>query len=135
MGNCDAHLGVLGASKSIFFLKFVIFFFLKVVPSAFGVKRHPFFFLGWRRIPKKISSSADSSDESEQPKDVQAEAERVFKTVPNDTMPIQVLALQKTYPGIDGNPPKKAVKKVSFAVDDCSSFGILGHNGTFEILF
>jgi len=47
-------------------------------------------------------------------------------------MPIQVLALQKTYPGIDGNPPKRAVKKVTFAVDDCSSFGILGHNGIFK---
>lgn len=92
------------------------------------MKKHPLFFVGCGRKPAKVF--ADSSEELDnQPKDILAETERVFQTVPNDSMPIQVLALQKTYPGIDGNPPKRAIKKVTFGVDDCSSFGILGHNG------
>lgn len=37
--------------------------------------------------------------------------------------------LRKVYPGLDGNPPKVAVKTVTFGVEDSTCMGILGHNG------
>lgn len=53
----------------------------------------------------------------------------VFSKVPNSELAIQVLNIRKSYPAVDGNKPKLAVKGVSFGVPDSSCFGILGHNG------
>jgi ABC-type multidrug transport system ATPase subunit len=43
--------------------------------------------------------------------------------------------LKKTYPSRDGNPPKSAVKGVSFGVKANSSHGILGHNGAGKVRY
>ena len=58
---------------------------------------------------------------------MQAERKRVFAG--EHEYAIQVKNLRKVYPAADGNPPKIAVKGVSFGVDKNSCLGILGHNG------
>ena len=48
---------------------------------------------------------------------------------------IQVLNLKKVYPANGENPPKIAVKGISFGVKYGQCLGILGHNGGFFFLF
>ncbi len=57
-----------------------------------------------------------------------AERKRMFEPHATEENCVQVLNLKKVYPSIDGNPPKIAVKGVSFGVKERSCMGILGHN-------
>eukprot|EP01114_Cavostelium_apophysatum_P009754 TRINITY_DN2300_c0_g1_i1.p1 TRINITY_DN2300_c0_g1~~TRINITY_DN2300_c0_g1_i1.p1 ORF type:complete len:1800 (+),score=493.64 TRINITY_DN2300_c0_g1_i1:225-5624(+) len=98
----------------------------QVLPSGWGIKKHPLFFLGFKKHHAKDDLI---NDDYQGPVDVEAERQKVFVKVPNDDLGIQVLNIRKVYPAADGNPPKIAVKGASFGVENCSSFGILGHNG------
>eukprot|EP01117_Protostelium_nocturnum_P005789 TRINITY_DN2086_c0_g1_i1.p1 TRINITY_DN2086_c0_g1~~TRINITY_DN2086_c0_g1_i1.p1 ORF type:complete len:977 (-),score=310.06 TRINITY_DN2086_c0_g1_i1:119-3049(-) len=103
----------------------------QVVPSGWGVPKHPLFFLGFGKHKKeteKALSSLGSEDDNKIPQDV-AEAKRKVFSKEGENYGVRVMDLKKVYPGIDGNPPKKAVKGVSFGVPKSSCLGVLGHNG------
>jgi len=96
----------------------------QVVPSGWGVKKHPLFFLGFGK-----RAFVDTSDFKIDPakQDVIAERDRVHGR--EDETAVRVLDLRKVYPPMDGNPPKVAVQGVSFGVEQNSCLGVLGHNG------
>jgi len=98
----------------------------QVVPSGTGVKRHPLFFLGF----KKAVSGEYMNEVTDQrlPSDVLEEKNRVFEDR-GSSYRIKAMNLKKVYPGIDGNPPKVAVNGLSFGIGPNSCLGILGPNG------
>ncbi|KAF2070624.1 hypothetical protein CYY_008063 [Polysphondylium violaceum] len=103
----------------------------EVLPSDYGVKRHPLFFLQKSFWKGKDESKIEKVQvkpvlEGEGP-DVQAERTRILN-LPN-LMALEVLDLNKVYPAQAGAPEKLAVKSLALAVDQGICFGFLGPNG------
>lgn len=101
----------------------------QVVPSGWGVKKHPLFFLGYGKHLESEETLDESVDTSDMPEDVSKEQKAVFKKKAKKRYQVLVKNIKKVYPSVDGNPPKTAVKGVSFGVKKNSCMGILGHNG------
>eukprot|EP01118_Nematostelium_gracile_P008164 TRINITY_DN2698_c0_g1_i3.p1 TRINITY_DN2698_c0_g1~~TRINITY_DN2698_c0_g1_i3.p1 ORF type:complete len:600 (+),score=136.61 TRINITY_DN2698_c0_g1_i3:37-1800(+) len=99
----------------------------RVVPSGWGVKKHPLFFLGFGKHQRKFDEISEEIDPDE-PSDVMNERKSIFKREV-ETLGICVKNLRKIYPSRDGNPPHLAVRGVTFGVEKNSCLGILGHNG------
>lgn len=115
-----------------FFFHWVVIMLLwiyleQVVPSSWGVKKHPLFFLK-KKEEKKEDVPTEDQLENEAP-DIQAERQRVFEAGSESKYGILVRNIRHVFPAADGNPPKVALKGVSFGVEYNSCFGILGHNG------
>ena len=108
------------------FIMMILWIYLEqVVPSTWGVKKHPLFFLGYGK--HKNSQKIPENSQENLPDDVLNEKNRVFDENCKD--PIRVLNLRKVYQDPDGGVPKVAVKGVSFGVSENSCLGVLGHNG------
>lgn len=58
--------------------------------------------------------------------DVLKEQRSAFKKKAKKRYQVLVKNIRKVYPSVDGNPPKVAVKGVSFGVKKNSCLGILG---------
>lgn len=90
----------------------------QVIPSAFGVSKHPLFFLS--ALSRNKSSSSRVEPEATElelrlPDDVQAEKDLVSRLEPdNKDYAIIVKNLKKIFPASDGNPAKVAVDGISF---------------------
>ncbi|KAF6264708.1 hypothetical protein COO60DRAFT_1482014 [Scenedesmus sp. NREL 46B-D3] len=127
----------------------------QVFASGTGNRRHPLFFLeglrGWLRGGKgrqpRAASVVSSSSmlrvaatssaaggagccrAAEEPEDVAAERLRVEGLADYEANPIVVRHLNKTYPGLDGQPPKLAVRTLNLGIERGECFGLLGPNG------
>ncbi|PRP80817.1 ABC transporter A family member 2 isoform 2 [Planoprotostelium fungivorum] len=101
----------------------------QVVPSVWGVAKHPLWFLKRRGRDRTHEAISLLSEDSQLAPDIAEAKKKAFQADTNHSYGIRVCDLQKTYPSIDGNPPKYAVKGVSFAVPKSSCLGVLGHNG------
>ena len=117
----------------------------QVYASGSGVKRHPLFFLEClapkqprascvAHIPAmRLSGVRHSAPElavpmESEPADVRSCREIALATSPNDAA-IVAHGLSKTYPGMDGAPPKVACRELSVAIPAGECFGLLGPNG------
>jgi ABC-type multidrug transport system ATPase subunit len=149
LDNLDDPLVNLAAVYGWFFFHWVVLMGLwwyldQVLPSAWGVKKHPLFFLGKTHASSHVHTQDILStgpehtkgaydDGTPLPPDVQKEVDAAF--LPLDSQSdnykegVVVQGMRKVYPGRDGNPPKSAVKGVSFVVEKQSCLGLLGHNG------
>jgi ABC-type multidrug transport system ATPase subunit len=99
----------------------------QVIPSGIGIKKHPLFFLGFKK-EKDIDISPET-DNKKIPDDVKYENEKVLEVDAKEKYSILVQNIRKVYPSVDNNPPKVAVKGISFGVETNVCLGILGHNG------
>lgn len=112
----------------------VLWWYLEqVVPSEWGVAKHPLFFLKWFGIGKSKEEPSSYEKLENMPPDVSAESRRVFDPESQNDYAVRVLEMKKTYPSIDGNPPKTAVKNISFGVQHNTCHGILGHTGAGKV--
>jgi ABC-type multidrug transport system ATPase subunit len=119
----------------------------QVYASGSGVKRHPLFFLEClepkaprtscvSHIPAMrlsgLSSGARNSEYAvpmdDEPPDVRSCREIALATPPQAAA-IVAHGLSKTYPGMDGAPPKVACRELSVAIPAGECFGLLGPNG------
>jgi ABC-type transport system involved in cytochrome c biogenesis ATPase subunit len=86
------------------------------------------------RIPRFSMGRVSAADEDvvvaldDAPPDVAACREHAFATPPEATA-ILARGLAKTYPGMDGAPPKVACRELSVAIPAGECFGLLGPNG------
>ena len=113
-----------------------------IIPSEFGVPKHPLFPLIYlRNLYKKMRNINDEEEEvvtllngqkmsvevedEEEDKDVRDERRRVFENnIPSDS-PVVITNLRKQYSGSD----KVAVKNLCFHIEKGECFGLLGPNG------
>jgi len=72
-------------------------------------------------------SKAVSGGRDDEAADVKAERERAEAGGGNQA--VRVLNFHKVFPASGANPPKVAVRDLSFAVNKNECFGLLGHNG------
>jgi ABC-type multidrug transport system fused ATPase/permease subunit len=105
----------------------------QVVPTQWGVSKQPLFFLGFSREKKIRPYDAKKTHSNNEPRDVADEHDRAMHA---DVRHFGIVAqeLGKTFPPVDKNPPKVAVKEVSFAVEKRGCVGILGHNGAGKVI-
>jgi len=124
--NSAVNLGAVYGFLIVEWIVMMLFwvYLQQVVPSGWGVKKHPLFFLGFGK--RSLNDTSDFKIDPEK-HDVIAERDRVHQH--EDPNAVRVLDLRKVYPALDGNPPKVAVQGVSFGVDQNSCLGVLGHNG------
>eukprot|EP01023_Acetabularia_acetabulum_P005392 TRINITY_DN12195_c0_g1_i1.p1 TRINITY_DN12195_c0_g1~~TRINITY_DN12195_c0_g1_i1.p1 ORF type:complete len:655 (+),score=81.99 TRINITY_DN12195_c0_g1_i1:604-2568(+) len=115
----------------------------QVLDSGTGVRKHALFFLDYcrrnkREVTIEIESARSSLRQGEHSEayldlteDVQREKSRVEALTPEqlEHTSIVVNNLRKTFPAMDGNPEKKAVRQLTLAVDKGEVFGLLGPNG------
>eukprot|EP01119_Soliformovum_irregulare_P016146 TRINITY_DN4639_c1_g1_i1.p1 TRINITY_DN4639_c1_g1~~TRINITY_DN4639_c1_g1_i1.p1 ORF type:complete len:1195 (-),score=473.31 TRINITY_DN4639_c1_g1_i1:27-3611(-) len=97
----------------------------QVVPSNFGVPKHPLFFLGFG---KKANH-----ENTERPVNVGEDVNREFDLAYDDAkssdFAIQARNLTQVFKGLDRREPKVAVDKAAFVLEKSTCLGILGHNG------
>ncbi|KAG0620187.1 hypothetical protein M758_4G196700 [Ceratodon purpureus] len=128
------------------------FYLDQVVSSDNGIRKHPLFFLNFKRKDKTKGGPALSSSLSRkysgrskslshiEAEDLKSKADRPdvarerdqvksLAANPSAEYPIVCDNLKRVYPARDGNPPKYAVKGFSLAVPKGECFGILGPNG------
>ncbi len=126
----DLHNPVVNMQDLYFFLIvewFIIFltwvYLVQVVPSSWGVKKHPLFFLGYG----KEAIDVVPAEEMQLTQDVKEEAEKVTS---GNEFAIRVKNFRKVYP-TEGhwNSSKVAVEGITFGVNEHTCFGILGPNG------
>ncbi|EFA86292.1 hypothetical protein PPL_00079 [Heterostelium album PN500] len=118
-----------------FIIESIIFLILalyleEVLPSDYGVKRHPLFFLkpSYWRGDKVVVAPIDLNPTMEgEPADVAEERRRVMET--KELLALEVLDLNKVYPAQGGAKRKVAVKALALGVDQGICFGFLGPNG------
>ena len=60
------------------------------------------------------------------------ERDKSFETDQAD-VELRVCDLRKVHPGVDGYPPKVAIKGISFRAHKNMCIGILGHNGAGKV--
>lgn len=106
----------------------------RVYDTGLGSNEHPLFFL--RRFKKKRESSTQAGQDDDQGLSVPVEASDVLEernraeTVTDFASNVLVTrGARKTYPAVDGAPPKTACENLSFAVSNHECFGFLGPNG------
>jgi ABC-type multidrug transport system ATPase subunit len=118
-------------------------YFDQVLPSASSVRRHPLFFLGFKRAEhaksgvtaKKKHGEAKGDDaeidlSSPVPEDIAHEQSRVRALMDGEQSQVRgivVSHLDKVYPGT--NPPVHAVRDLSFVARMNEVTGIIGGNG------
>mmetsp|Transcript_33634 Transcript_33634/g.74460 ORF Transcript_33634/g.74460 Transcript_33634/m.74460 type:complete len:1035 (+) Transcript_33634:121-3225(+) len=144
----DAKNGML-ATWGIFLVEWPIFmllgwYFEQVISTGNGIKRHPLFFLEWcwRKKQHDMGSGRRSLEAAAPPHssltvkgpggemaDVAAERARVEGLTDVSNTPIVIKDLAKTYPGLDGGKPKRAVRNLTMAIERGECFGLLGPNG------
>lgn len=113
----------------------------QVLPSSWGVKKHPLFMFGFGKHRSEVLSDSLETRRwvmslfltCSLPADVQAEKHRVLAKEKDENFSIQVQNIRKVYPAFGGNSSKVAVKGVSFGVEHNSCLGILGHNGKCQV--
>eukprot|EP01114_Cavostelium_apophysatum_P020991 TRINITY_DN7191_c0_g1_i5.p1 TRINITY_DN7191_c0_g1~~TRINITY_DN7191_c0_g1_i5.p1 ORF type:complete len:1762 (+),score=405.22 TRINITY_DN7191_c0_g1_i5:86-5371(+) len=95
----------------------------QVVPSKWGITKHPLFFLGFGKSKGDYEAVLDTL-----PADVLQENERVLNGN-SDDFAVQIQKIKKVFPSMDGNPPKTAVRQITLGIDYNRCVAILGHNG------
>ncbi|WIA37022.1 hypothetical protein OEZ86_014006 [Tetradesmus obliquus] len=75
------------------------------------------------------AAAAGGVPPAEEPDDVAEERARVEGLNDYEAHPIVVRQLNKTYPGLDGQPPKLAVRTLNLGIERGECFGLLGPNG------
>jgi len=113
----------------------------QVVPSGYGIKREPLFFLDknyWFPPPSSDPHSSlasaellptvasDEENREDLPDDVRHERDRSFE---NLKAAVRILNIRKVYPAEDDNPEKVAVHRLSMCIEPGECMGLLGHNG------
>jgi len=107
----------------------IVFFLLlgsyldQVLPSEFGIKKHPLFCLMRSRKSKKSVKDVDSAKLLDNPKFFEA-ADPSFKAQDQQNQSVMVQNLRKKY-----DTGKVAVDGVSFSLYKSQIFALLGHNG------
>jgi ABC-type multidrug transport system ATPase subunit len=116
----------------------------QVLPSASSVRRHPLFFLGFKRAEHvKIAAASKRKKSTEEdleegnkdlqgpvPDDVTRELEQVRELMQGDHSQVRgvvISNLDKVYPGT--NPPVHAVRNLSLSARVNEVTGIIGGNG------
>ncbi|GAM24437.1 hypothetical protein SAMD00019534_076120 [Acytostelium subglobosum LB1] len=125
MGNIYAFMVV----ETIIFLVLALYL-EEVLPSDYGVKRHPLFFLKrsyWSGRKTEQEPVEMLSVREGEPHDVAEERKRVLES--KELLALEVLDLNKVYPARDGAKKKVAVKSLALGVDQGICFGFLGPNG------
>ena len=154
-GTSEASMGITWAKLKgshgmddvlvIFFVEWIVLGFAgyyldQVYATGSGVKRHPLFFLECvlkdrlraRAAEEEAAAEAEAAAavtlETEAP-DVVACRDAALSI--HDPSQIAILArgLGKTYPGLDGAPPKVACRELSVGIPAGECFGLLGPNG------
>eukprot|EP01112_Ceratiomyxa_fruticulosa_P013038 TRINITY_DN3645_c1_g1_i2.p1 TRINITY_DN3645_c1_g1~~TRINITY_DN3645_c1_g1_i2.p1 ORF type:complete len:881 (-),score=186.76 TRINITY_DN3645_c1_g1_i2:11-2653(-) len=100
-----------------------------VLPSGYGVKRHPLFFLQksfWFKSPQNRQTVLVRSNVEGEPNDV---AEERAKLLGGGNFALEILDLHKVYAGVGGQPDKIAVKSLAMGIEQGQCFGFLGPNG------
>jgi len=117
----------------------------QVVPSGYGIKREPLFFLDknyWfpsaspdsgshsslasAELLPTVSSSDDEEQHEDVPEDVRNERTRSFE---NHKAAVRIMNIRKVYPAEDDNPEKVAVHRLAMCIEPGECMGLLGHNG------
>jgi ABC-type multidrug transport system fused ATPase/permease subunit len=118
-------------------------YFETVLPSQFGVKRHPLFFTKkqfWLELFGKADEDATAdvmtvqSEIVGEPADVAAERLSVVEALSDPSSIAEKYAavamdLRKVYPALPGLKPKVAVRNLSLTIKHGKCFGFLGPNG------
>ena len=99
----------------------------QVIPTSYGIPKHPLFFLGFKTKENFTETKGNGNETI--PSDVADEKHKVNVDVKGEEYSVRVLDAYKRYPSVDGNPPKMAVKGVTFGIEPNSAVVILGHNG------
>ncbi|KYR02910.1 ABC transporter A family protein [Tieghemostelium lacteum] len=105
----------------------------EVLPSDYGVKRHPLFFLKksfWTGERDESMTNEVQLKENVQgePRDVRDERRRIKEV--DQLLALEILDLNKVYPAHGGAKEKLAVKSLALGVDQGICFGFLGTNGS-----
>ena len=119
-----------------------------VLPSEYGIRRHPLFFLeGLCGGKKAVSYNTSAQDKLQtassigkggkghyglnvEDEDVTKEREFVDSIKPPfDKYPLVIKNLRKVYDAVGGKPPKTAVRNFSLHIPKGQMFGLLGPNG------
>eukprot|EP00002_Diphylleia_rotans_P007930 TRINITY_DN1758_c0_g1_i16.p1 TRINITY_DN1758_c0_g1~~TRINITY_DN1758_c0_g1_i16.p1 ORF type:complete len:1757 (-),score=347.90 TRINITY_DN1758_c0_g1_i16:421-5691(-) len=130
---------------------FILAFYLdEVLPSEYGVPKHPLFFLDpvrrWFGVKKRgekqsrltpeqkhlralLRSSIDEDEDRAEDTDVMAERIRVEEGNYPPNPPVLIEGLHKVFPSADRSLPKIAVRRLNLAIDQHECFGLLGPNG------
>lgn len=120
----------------VFVFLVVSYYLATIIPSEYGVPK------AWhwpitdlirmiRRVPdpeKQIAKVMDDEVLAEDA-DVKQERDRVLQSKFDPRSPLVLKGMRKVYATRMGAPPKKAVKDVTFAVENGLVFGLLGPNG------
>jgi len=114
------------------FIHALAFWLDQVYSSGSGVKRHPLFFLDGllkEQVQARLDAAARAADlpaeaSSDDGPDVCACRDNAYSTVPTHTA-ILARGLAKTYPSLDGAPPKVACRDLSVAIPAGECFGLL----------
>ena len=136
--NMSAVWGFMIAEWAFFLL--AAWYTEQVLPSGYGIKRNPLFFLEksyWfpptHTGPESSTSellptvqTADEESHEEVPEDVQNERTRAFE---NHKAAVRILNIRKVYPAEDDNPEKVAVHRLAMCIEPGECMGLLGHNG------
>ncbi|EGG14460.1 hypothetical protein DFA_12232 [Cavenderia fasciculata] len=103
----------------------------EVLPSDYGVKRHPLFFLQksfwFKKGAKRVTPITIKPHLQSESEDVAIERQRVIHH--DQLLALEVCDLGKVYPAQGGAPEKVAVKSLTLGVDQGICFGFLGPNG------
>lgn len=103
-------------------------YFDQVLPSAVGNRRHPLFFLGFKRESKRIVDEDEKGvDKGPDVMEEERRAEALTQDISTSGFDGVVLhKLSKTYPG---RPPVKALQDLSLIAQKNEVLCILAHNG------
>jgi ABC-type multidrug transport system ATPase subunit len=146
MAQCLGYLAI-----HWFFWMFLRWYLEQVVVGGFGTPKHPLFLfqrefwdglMGKSAQTKAKATLQDLEDLPEdekkaglvRPRDVEKEHARIIDSLKNpapDNMDaVRIVNMHKQFPGVNPkDPPKTAVRSVSFGVKQRECFGLLGHNG------
>lgn len=103
-------------------------YFEQVLPGVQGTRKHPLFFLGFKRKIKFIEDDEDGLEEH--PQDVAQEEERANALVANmESSPFDGVVLKSLTKTYHGKPPVKALQNLSMVANRNEVLCILAHNG------